>query len=286
MVSLLGYVTAVAATHLSVTGAGSTSTSIWAGSGLSLYLAGLVGAAAVTLDRVPRVAPAAATLAAVLAVGGVAPVAAATLLGSAPVREGSGRILSAYVTAEAEASPDVGTLVVTPQPDGALAVSLERGQGTTLDDQSTLDSTAQRLSGTDRDLTELAGNLVSRSGFDPEPDLRRLGIGFVLLTDVRDQGDGEVLEQRASEALDADALFQPVGQTDNGLLWRYVDAVDEREERPAPGLLGVLVPLTWALVLGSAFLLALPTTPRRRRSRAGVPEAEQPATTFDEERDD
>ena len=285
VVALLGYVTAVAATHLAVTGVGSSSTSVWAGSGLSVYLAGLVGAAAVSLDRVPRVAPAAAALATVLAVAGVAPVLAATLLGEAPVRAGSGRILSAYVTAEAEASPDVGTLVVTPQPDGALAVSLERGQGTTLDDQSTLDSTAQRLSSTNRDLTELAGNLVSRSGFDPEPDLRRLGIGFVLLSDVRDAGEGEVLERRASEALDSDALFQPVGQTDNGLLWRYVDAVDEREERPAPGLLGVVVPLTWALVLGSAFLLALPTAPRRRRSRAGLPEAEQPATTFDEERD-
>lgn len=285
VVALLGYVTAVAATHVSVTGAGSTSTSVWAGSGLSLYLAGLVGAALVALDRVPRVAPAAATLATVLALAVVAPVAAATLRGTSAVREGSGRILSAYVTAEAEASPDVGTLVVTPQPDGALAVSLERGQGTTLDDQSTLDSTAQRLSSTNRDLTELAGNLVSRSGFDPEPDLRRLGIGFVLLSDVRDEGEGEVLERRASEALDADALFQPVGQTDNGLLWRYVEAVDEREQRPAPGLLGVIVPVTWALVLGSAFLLALPTTPRRRRSRAGVPEAEQPATTFDEERD-
>jgi len=286
-VALLGWATAVAATHVVVTGVGSESAAVWAGSGLSLYLAGLLAAAALCLDALPRFAPGAATVALVLAVTTVAPLATAAWPGGpGEVRPSSGRILSAYVTAEAEASPSVGTLVVTPQPDGSLAASLERGQGTTLDDQSTLDSTAQRLSTTNEDLTELAGNLVSRSGYDPEPALRRLGVGFVLLGDSDDGGAEGRLAQRASEALDGDAVFQPVGDTDNGLLWRYVDAVDERADRPDPGPLRVVVLATWLLVLGSAFLLALPTTPRRRRSRTGVPEAEQPATTFDEERDE
>ncbi|NQW86483.1 MULTISPECIES: glycosyltransferase family 2 protein [unclassified Frigoribacterium] len=284
--ALLGYLTAVAATHVSVTGVGSDTTTIWAGSGLSLYLLGLVGAAAVTLDRLPRVAPPVGTLVAVLAVAAAAPTVIASFGPVADVRPSSGRILSAYVTAEAEATPDVGTLVLTPQSDGSLAVSLEHGQGATLDDQSTLDSTAPRLTSVNEDLTVLAGNLVSRSGFDPTDDLRRLGVGFVLLTATDDDGDADRLGQRAGEALDADADFLPVGDTSNGLLWRYVEAQDEREARPAAGPLRPIVLISWGLVFGSALLLAIPTSPRRRRSRAGTPEAEQPATTFDEERDE
>lgn len=286
VLALLGYLTAVAATQVSITGVGSETTTVWAGSGLSLYLLGLIGAAAVTLDRLPRVAPASGVVVAVFAVVAAVPLLIGSLSGAADVRSSSGRILSAYVAAEAEASPDIGTLVLTPQPDGSLAVSLEHGQGATLDDQSTLDSTAQSLSSTNDDLTVLAGNLVSRSGFDPSADLARQGVGFILLTESGDDAEAAALGQRASEALDADASFLPVGDTSNGLLWRYVDATDQREPHPDGGPLGVIVGITWALVLGSALLLAIPTTPRRRRSRAGTPEAEQPATTFDEERDD
>jgi GT2 family glycosyltransferase len=286
VIALAGYLTAVVATQLSIIGVGSESTTVWAGGALSLYLLGMIGAAAVTLDRLPRIAPASGVVVAVLAVAAAVPVVIGSLSGAADIRPSSGRILSAYVAAEAEASPEVGTLVLTPQPDGSLAVSLEHGQGATLDDQSTLDSTAQTLSSTTDDLTVLAGNLVSRSGFDPADDLARQGIGFVLLTEGSDDDDAVALGQRAGEALDADAAFLSVGDTTNGLLWRYIDSTDQREPHPDGGLLGVIVLVTWALVLGSALLLAIPTTPRRRRSRAGTPEAEQPATTFDEERDD
>jgi hypothetical protein len=284
---LLGFATAVAATHVSISGVGSETTSIWAGSGLSLYLLGLVGAAAVTVDRLPRVAAPAGVVVAVVSVATVFPLVVASYLGTSEVRPSSGRILSAYVTAEAEASPEVGTLVLTPQPDGSLAVSLEHGQGATLDDQSTLDATAQRLSSTNEDLTVLAGNLVSISGFDPSDDLDRLGVGFVLLGEAADGDDeAEALGRRASEALDGTASFQPVGETTNGLLWRWVDASGAEPEPADPGPLRPIVLISWALVFGSALLLAVPTAPRRRRSRTGVPESEQPATTFDEERDD
>ncbi|TWX40292.1 glycosyltransferase family 2 protein [Frigoribacterium sp. ACAM 257] len=285
--ALLGFVTAVAATHVSISGVGSETTSVWAGSGLSLYLLGLVGAASVTLDRLPRVAPTVGVVVAAVSVASVFPLVVASYAGTGDVRPSSGRILSAYVTAEAEASPEVGTLVLTPQPDGSLAVSLEHGQGATLDDQSTLDATAQRLSSTNEDLTVLAGNLVSISGFDPSADLDQLGIGFVLLGEAAD-GDDEAqdLARRASEALDGTASFQPVGETSNGLLWRWVDASGAAPDRDDAGPLRPVVLISWALVFGSALLLAVPTTPRRRRSRAGVPESEQPATTFDEERDD
>lgn len=285
-VAVLGYASAVAATHLSITGVGSATTTVWAGAGLSVYFLGLIGAASVSLDRIPRFTPPVGLVVGVLGVAASVPLVLATTLGTSSIVPSTGRILSAYVTAEAVAKPDVGTLVLSAQPDGSLAVSLQRGQGETLDDQSTLDSTQQQLSGSSRDLTVLAGNLVSRSGFDPRQDLGELGVGFVLLSGTNDNGSGGDLHQRASEALDGNALFLPVGDTTSGLLWRYVDAKERTADHPADGALRPIVLITWGIVFGSALLLAIPTTPRRRRARGGVPEAEQAATTFDEERDD
>ncbi|RKR73260.1 glycosyltransferase family 2 protein [Frondihabitans australicus] len=285
-VALLGYVTAVAATHVQITGVGSSTTAVWAGSGLSLYFAGLIGAASVALDRIPRFTPPVGGLLGAVGVAACVPLILANLMGAGSVTPSTGRILSAYVTAEAVAKPSVGTLVLSPQPNGSLAVSLQRGQGETLDAQSTLDSTQQRLSTTSRDLTTLAGNLVSRSGFDPSHDLRELGIGFVVLGSSGDTGKAGDLEQRASEALDANALFLPAGDSTSGQLWRYVDATEKNRATQPDGPLRGIVLGTWGIVFGSALLLAIPTTPRRRRARPGGREIDQPATTFDEERDE
>ncbi|RPE79081.1 MULTISPECIES: glycosyltransferase [unclassified Frondihabitans] len=284
--ALVGYLTAVAATHLQITGVGSSTTGVWAGAGLSLYFVGMVGAAAVSLDRIPRFTPPLGFLFAVLGIAASFPLIIGMVLQTSAIEASSGRILSAYVTAEAVAKPDVGTLVLTPQPDGSLAVSLERGQGETLDQQSTLDSTQQQLSSTSRDLTTLAGNLVSRSGYDPAPVLRELGVGFVLLRDSRGDDARAALSQRAKEALDGEAVFLPVGDTTSGQLWRYVDATERGANHPGDSIVRPIVLGSWALIFGSALLLAIPTTPRRRRVRTGAPESEQPATTFDEERDE
>lgn len=269
-----------------ITGVGSTTTGIWAGAGLSVYFAGLVGAAAVSLDRIPRFTPPVGLLLGVVGIAASVPLIIATLVGTGAVIPSTGRILSAYVTAEAVAKPDVGTLVLSPQPDGSLSVSLQRGQGETLDAQSTLDSTQQQLSSHSRDLTILAGNLVSRSGFDPQHDLSELGIGFVLLSSTKDGGAAGDLEQRSSQALDGNARFLPVGDTTSGLLWRYTDATERTRATPADGPLRPIVLISWAIIFGSALLLAIPTTPRRRRARTGRLENELPATTFDEERDE
>ncbi len=214
------------------------------------------------------------------------PLILATLMGVSSIVPSTGRILSAYVTAEAVAQPSVGTLVLSPQPDGSLAVSLQRGQGETLDAQSTLYSTQRRLSSTSRDLTTLAGNLVSRSGFDPRSDLKELGIGFVVLGSDDRSARAQALKQRASEALDGNSLFLPAGDSTSGQLWRYVDASVKNRVTPSDGPLRSIILLTWAIVFGAALLLAIPTTPRRRRARTGESDIDEPATTFDEERDE
>ncbi|MEK6345057.1 MAG: glycosyltransferase family 2 protein, partial [Curtobacterium sp.] len=221
VVALLGYATAFGATQLAVTGVGSTTTIVWPGSGLSVYWLGIVAAACIGLDVLPRLAPVAALVATVLAGVTVAPAFAAFYLQTATIQPTSGRVLSAYVNAEAQANPDVGTLVVDPQPDGSLAVSLERGQGSTLDDQSTLESTALTLDRAGRAVTTLAGNLASRSGYDPRPALRSLGISFVLLDDAGNDPRAQAIHDRTAGAIGQNALFTSIRETSRGQLFHY-----------------------------------------------------------------
>jgi GT2 family glycosyltransferase len=296
VVALLGYATAFGASHLALTGVGSTTTIIWPGSGLSVYWLALVLGATLGLDALPRLSPGLGVVASVLLGASVTPLFAGLYLGTATIQGTTGRVLSAYVNAEAQANPDVGTLVINPQADGSLAVSLERGEGATLDDQATLASTALSLTPAGKRLTTLAGNLASRSGFDPQSDLRRLGISFVLLDDASSAHSGAVsggvgraaaVHDRAASAIGQNALFKPIGNTTNGVLYHYNGAVD----RPSNGSAAAATAhVAWLVVLAVVFgvtaLLAIPTGVRRRRQTGTTIEAEEPATTFDEERDE
>ncbi|ROS63774.1 GT2 family glycosyltransferase [Curtobacterium sp. PhB172] len=287
VVALLGFGTAFAATHVAVTGVGSTTTIVWPGSGLSVYWLAIVVAACIGIDVLPKAAPVTGLVATVLAGVAVAPAFAAFYLGNAAIQPTTGRVLSAYVNAEAQANPDVGTLVVVPQDDGSLAVALERGQGATLDDQSTLDATALRLSESGARLTTLAGNLASRSGYDPRPALQELGISFVLLDDAGDDPEAQTVHDRAAGAIGQNALFTSIGETTNGQLFHYEGDVDRTTTGSAAArATHVLYLVVLGVVFGAAALLAVPTAPRRRRATSNVIEAEEPATTFDEERDE
>ncbi|MCJ1713344.1 glycosyltransferase family 2 protein [Curtobacterium sp. VKM Ac-2922] len=287
LAALLGFATAFAATHVTVTGVGSTTTIVWPGSGLSVYWLAIVVAACIGVDTVPRQAPVVGLVATVFAGVAVAPAFAAFYLGTAVIQPTTGRVLSAYVNAEAQANPDVGTLVVEPQSDGSLAVSLERGQGSTLDDQSTLDATALSLSPSGSRLATLAGNLASRSGYDPEPALRELGISFVLLDDASDDALAQQVHDRAAGAIGQDARFTSIGDTTNGQLFHYDGTVDRTGGgSSASKATHALYLVVLGVVFGAAALLAVPTAPRRRRATSNVLEADEPATTFDEERDE
>ncbi len=287
LAALLGYATAFGATHLAVTGVGSTTTIVWPGSGLSVLALALVVAACIGIDTVPRAAPVVGVVGTLFAAVAVAPAFAASYLGRAAIEPTSGRVLSAYVNAEAQANPDVGTLVVEPQTDGSLGVSLERGQGSTLDDQSTLDATALALSPAGERLAVLAGNLASRSGYDPAPALRDLGISFVLLDDAPDDAEARAVHDRAAGAIGQDARFTSIGATANGALFHYEGDVDRVGSGPASAHAAHVLDLgVLGVVFGAAALLAVPTAPRRRRATSNVIEADEPATTFDEERDE
>jgi len=266
VVALLGFATAVAAVHVIVTTAGSQSVPIWPGSGLSLYWLGVTGATVMGLSALGRYAVAPAWVALVALAVAVAPLAAAMPIGTSAVKAANPATLPAYVTAEAGSHPRVGTLRLTPQPDGGIAAQLVHGTGETLDDQSTLSSTTRNLSPDTRELATLAGNLASASGMDPSADLKNFGIGFVLLAPAATALDDTVqpaataTATRSATALDGNPRLAAVGTTDFGQLWSVkagsngipVPADAGSWMRPAYfALLGI--------VFGFVLLLSIPT---------------------------
>jgi GT2 family glycosyltransferase len=281
IVALLGLLTAVASVQLSVASGGADLVSPWPGAGLSLYWIGLVGATVVALDALGAARVVVGIVVLLTAGAAVTPLLAAPVLGTSQVVKSDGTLLPALVTAEGVAHPGIGTLVLDPQKDGSLSAVVDRGLGTTLDETSTLWSTRRSTDATGDALATLAGNLSSRSGFDPKPGLAQFHVEFVLLPHA--DGAAGALRQRVAESLDATPDLTEVGETPVGTLWRASGYVST----PAPQLvvtrfaLGILI--GQAAVFGFVLLLAIPTTRRRRVVTESALPGEDPADTFAED---
>ena len=297
VIALLGFLTAVSGAHLAVSFVGGAAVTLWPGAGLSLFWLGLVGAAVASLEALGRSVVAPALLASAAVIVLAIPLATAPILGTTQVEAGLGRLLPAFVTAEAANDPLLGTLVLTPQPDGALGVDLQRGTGTTLDAQSTLASTSTVTSEAHQRLAVLAGNLASRSGFDSAAELAALNIGFVVSSQA-DEGatsaEGAISAEgataaeaatrvRTGESLDANPEFTAIGETANGFLWSFEGERSAAEVSvPAPFAtpLGGAILAGQILILLMTFLLAVPTAGRARTRTIGV-DNNEPASTFE-----
>jgi GT2 family glycosyltransferase len=282
VLALLGFVTSIAASHLQVAHLGSSPVPVWTGAGLSLFWLGLVASTLVALDALRRFAVPVGILSAVTVTILMLPLLGSVLLKTGVVEAGA-RILPAVVTAEAEGHPRVGTLVLTPQSGGSLSATVQRGAGSALDDQSTLAATSVAADSTSQRVATVAGNLASRSGFDAGPELTTLSIGFVLLTP-----DNTAVHKSTSEALDSNALFAPVGATDNGLLWRFEGLATEKTITTVGNTdtaLGSLILIGQGIVFGMTLLLGIPTVRRRRRHAVSGSNPGQPADTFDGDRE-
>jgi len=280
VIALLGWGTAVIATHVSVSVVGSATTPIWAGPGLSLYWLGLAGAVVVALEALGKRASLPAFAAGLGVVLLALPLVAALATGAVAVAASNGRLLPAFASAEALAQPRIGTLELRAQSTGGVAVTVHRGLGTTLDEQSTLSATDTTLDEADRRLATLAANISSRSGFDIAAELDSLQIGFVLLPDAASD-EAEAVRQRVAEALDGNRILTPIGQTANGYLWHYA-GLGEGTAPTGPGPLGTSlgtgVIVGQAIVFGLVLLLAIPTSSRRRvRSAKVVSDDDGPA---------
>lgn len=268
-IALVALISAIASSSLSVSFAGSIAVTTWPGAALSvMWLALLVGAAAgMTVLRRFAFYPAVAgiTAAVILAL----PMGIGLVRGTAPIGPSSGETLPAYVVARAMTDAQLGTLVITGQPDGGLAVSLERGRGATLDNSSTALTTATASDASAQTLAELTANLSSLSSNDSRDQLRQFGIGSVLLAPAQATADGKVTQAaaestaRAMVAFDANPSLESVGKTDFGLLWRYAhpDTAASAELTSTGGVepWRAIILSIQLLVLILTLLLAIPT---------------------------
>ncbi len=270
IVALLGFATAVAATLISVSVASSVAVSIWPGAGVSLYWFGLVASAVIGLGAIGRFAvlPAFATLVTVAIAA--TPVAIAMPAEASSVSASDGRTLPAVVTAKASTQPRTGTLRITPQPGGGIASEIVRGVGQNLNEQSTLSSTDRVMAANESSLALLAGNLASQSGYDASPQLRSLGIDYVLLappaasTGAKATPAAQNTDRRAATALDANAVLVPIGLTATGRLWGFESGstdVPPAAQIPADagGSWRTIVLLVQGIVVGLVLLLSIPT---------------------------
>jgi len=280
-VACAGLGTAVGAAQLVVGAAGMGVLGPWPGAGLSLYWFGLVIAAIACLDTLHR--PAAVlstvlgTVLVVSAAAAVVPVIVTIATGGSAV-VGNARVLPAIVEAEAVATPELGTLVLTAQDDGSIRAQVERGAGTTLESFSSLDSALPALN---ESLATVAGNLASFGAADATETFQRVGIHFVLAPST--SGPATATTQRIVESLDASSQLQAVGETEVGVLWRTSAGPGDAPEAAPPGPIALSILSVLCALLAATVLLALPTGPRRRVVDAASRPGDDPADTFDED---
>jgi GT2 family glycosyltransferase len=273
VIAAAGLVAAHLASGVQVAVTESTPVSVWPGAALSLGWLGAVAASAVTLDAGMRLrAPARlAGLVATLCVVVVAlPALTAVARGDARLANGPESTLPAYVTARAADEADLGTLVLSAQPDGAVASRLVWGASDTLGGQSTLQATDPLIDEGERTIAEITSDLVSAGSGSVQDRLSDVGVRFVLLREA-DGAETDAARTRrldAITAIDQRAGFVRVGETAKGVLWR-LDADPQARPAPAPHEQATArwIATAQALALLVALLLAVPTSASRREAR-------------------
>ncbi|WP_460774839.1 glycosyltransferase [Microbacterium sp. GXF7504] len=274
VVTLLGLGTAFAVVGLQVahTPAGDP-VAIWPGPALSLAWLGLVAGAAVALDAgsAPsqrRVRAVAATVLMLTTAAAVAPAFTATVRDQSPLQNGPTSTLPAYIAAQGRGDASVGTLVITPRADGAVASRVVWGGSDTLTGTSTVLATRTELTETEREAAQLVADLVTPAAPDVVDRLAAHGIRFVVVAGDDDSDQARALRLTAATSLDSRDGLEGVGQTPKGALWRVATDV---AARPAPGVAveGVarLVVVGQLVVVAVALLLSVPTSASRRQAR-------------------
>lgn len=290
VMGLVGFAAAALAGGVAFVSVGDESVPLSIGPAQSLLALGVLGAAVAGLAALGRATVALSLLALAGIAAVAAPLAIAQLDGNALARPGDGRSLPAMVEAEGAQAAEVGTLVITPMPDGAMRVELVRGTGETLDGQSTLRSTAPVFSETDARLAAIAVGLASDPSFESLSDFHELGINFVLV--AQPGADGQEMATRLRATIDANGQFRTAGDSEFGHLWRVENATAQ------PADAGVRAPLAqvdlWrargvlavqVLVILGAVLLAIPTGGLDARAALAARVPGRSRETLDDERD-
>ena len=274
VVSLLGLATAFAVSGVAVAhDASATPVAVWTGPALSLTWLGVVAAATVALDAgfAPSHRRLRAVAVAVLMVTGavaVLPAFTATVRDQSALRNGPASTLPAYVAAQGRGDADVGTLVLTPRADGAVAARVVWGASDTLTGETTVIETRTVPTEAERELAQLVADLVTPTATDVVDRVADLGVGFVVLAGSADTDQARAVRLSALTSLDARDGFEGVGETPKGALWRVSTEV---ADRPVPGVaaqnLARLVVVGQCVVVAVALLLSVPTAASRRQAR-------------------
>jgi len=290
----LGLITAVTAPVITQGFAGDDLVGLWPGSGVSLLTLGLIIAAAMTLDdlhpvtRFPGIPHRARTAGAwtlalvTVFAAGFAGVGEGMRhwSGQSPVQPlGEARQVPALVAADAPQYPQQGILIID-DPGGVLPlrVTIERGAGPRLDDQSSLYRQRLAQGGPDADdLATMAAALVQPSSDDPTGLLDDYDIRFVLYR-------GDTTSPRALNISRIPTLIS-ASQTEDLALWQRVDD-NLTTATPVPRTASQRQwdAALW-LVAGLWGILALPTE-RRPRHRSDNDRDDQSLSLILEEPDD
>jgi len=272
LTALLGLATAVIASGSVLSATGATPVTLWSGSALSLAWAGMLGAAALAADRMPRaraVRGLAVGVAALALVVVAVPALTALHRDEATLANGPDSTLPAYVDAEGRGDPRTATFVLTAQSRGGIAAEVVWGASATLGGQTTLQSVRSGTTPGDEATATTTADLVTGSAGDVVERLAAQGIGYVLLASA---AEGETDAARATRlaakaSLDRRGDLESVGDTGKGELWfvsgdvvpRSPTAAEEAQAWRGGALqLGVVV---------VALLLALPTAATIRQAR-------------------
>ncbi|MFZ8758014.1 glycosyltransferase [Microbacterium sp. HMH0099] len=279
VVAATGIATAFAAVGVAVSFDHAEPVALWPGSGLSLAWLAVVCAAAVALDagvvgRAHALRPIGALVVLLaLTVSAVPALTAQTDLAADQARSrltnGPTSTLPAFVAAEGRGSTAIGTIVLDPRADG-LRVDVVWGGSATLGGQSTVLATRTEATPGDRELADIAADLVTLSSDDAVSRLAARGIGFVLL-ETAPEGQDEIARGNrlsAGTALDQRDRLDAVGATARGDLWRVTGEVQPRAAIGGDDeVIARVIALSALAVLVIALLLAVPTAASRRVAR-------------------
>src|SRR5690606_14369034 len=202
---------------------------VWPGSALSLAWLGATVACAIAIDGVRRGRRPLVAVLIVCAALAIVPQATALHRGDTPLHSGSDSTLPAYVSAQARADGEVGTLILTPLADGSVAAKVVWGTSETLGGSSTLERTAVDVSDDDVAISRLAGAIVSGTSSTVVDEVREAGLTFVLLREQNAPGtEQRVMALTAQASMDQRAGFARVGETPHGVLWSVEDSPSPR----------------------------------------------------------
>jgi len=272
VIAAAGTATALLSAGIAVGATGAVAVGLWPGAGSSLAWAGLLGAAALAIERMPQ-AVGARGIPATVALVSLAIVAFPSLTalhrGDSALTNGPETTLPAYVDAEGRGAPGAATFVLHAEPRGGIATEVVWGSSATLGGQTTLLSARSTASAADQATASTTADLVTGSAGDVIDRLAAQGVAYVLLDapPERETDAARATRLAAGAALDRRDDLESVGDTGKGELWFVMGDVAPRapsaSERAAAWRDG-------AMQLGVvvvALLLAVPTASTVRAGR-------------------